>query len=71
MLALELDYDVGITYEAGSDTATMVMEVFVMATVLYRATFVPKARKEIDYVVGQDRIPAFSDTLALPTYRPS
>jgi len=42
------------------------MEVFVMATVLYGATFVPKARKEIDNVVGQNRTPTFSDTPALP-----
>jgi cytochrome P450 len=66
MPALELAYDVGITYEAGSDTTTMAMEVFVMATVLYGARFVPKARKEIDYVVGQNGMPAFSDIPALP-----
>jgi hypothetical protein len=46
MPPLELAYDVGITYEAGSDTTTMAMEAFVMATVLYGATVVPKARKE-------------------------
>jgi cytochrome P450 len=66
MPSLELAYDVGITYEAGSDTTTMAMEVFVMATVLYGATFVLKARKEIDNVVGQNRMPAFSDNPALP-----
>jgi cytochrome P450 len=66
MPSLELAYNVGITYETGSDTTTMAMEDFVMAIVLYGATFVPKARKEIDYVVGQNRMPAFSDILALP-----
>jgi cytochrome P450 len=65
MPPLELSYNVGITYEAGSDTITMAMEVFVMATVLYRATFLPKVRKEIDYMVGQNRLPAFSDIQAL------
>ena len=43
---LKLAYDVGITYEAGSDTTTMAMEVFIMETVLYGATYVPKTRKE-------------------------
>lgn len=66
MPPLELAYDVGITYEAGSDTTTMAMEVFVMATVLYGATVVPKVRKEINDVVGHNRIPAHSDIPALP-----
>jgi len=66
MPSLELAYDVGITYAAGSDTSTTAMEVFVMAAVLYGATFVPKARKEIDDVVGQNRMTAFSDIPALP-----
>jgi len=46
MPSLELAYDVGITYDAGNDTTTMAMEVFVMATVLYGATFVPKQGKK-------------------------
>lgn len=71
MPPLELSYNIGITYEAGSDTITMAMEVFVMATVLYRATFLPKVRKEIDYVVGQNRLPAFSDIPALLYLQPS
>jgi hypothetical protein len=66
MPSLELAYDVGITYEAGSDTTSMAKEVFVMAAVLYGARFVPKARKEIDDVVGHNRMPAFSDIPALP-----
>lgn len=66
MPLLELAYDVGITYEAGSDTTTMALEVFVMATVLYGPNFVPKAQEEIDRVVGTDRMPAFSDIGALP-----
>ena len=66
MPPLELAYDVGITYEAGSDTTTMAMEVFVMANALYGSNFVPKARKELDDVVGHNRMPAFSDIPALP-----
>ena len=71
MPPLELSYNIGITYEAGSDTITMAMEVFVMATVLYRATFLPKVRKEIDYIVGQNRLPAFSESQLSSTYKPS
>lgn len=65
MPPLELAYDVGITYEAGSDTTTMAMEVSVTATVLYGATFVPQARKELDDVVGRNRMPTFADLSAL------
>ena len=64
MPALELAYDVGITYEAGSDTTTMAMEVFTMAAVLY--DFLPRAQKELDEVVGHARMPAFADLDRLP-----
>ena len=65
MTPLELAYDVGITYEAGSDTTTMALEVFVMAAVLY-PDFIRKAQREIDEVVGAARLPDYSDKPTLP-----
>ena len=65
MPPLELAYDVGIIYEAGSDTTTMALEVFVMAAVLY-PEFVTKAQRELDEVVGSERMPNFDDKSSLP-----
>lgn len=65
MSPLELAYDVGIIYEAGSDTTTMALEVFVMAAILYPSVM-QKAQRELDSVVGSDRLPSFSDKASLP-----
>lgn len=65
MAPLELAYDVGIVYEAGSDTTTMALEVFTMAAVVYPAV-VKKAQKELDSVIGSERLPSFSDKTNLP-----
>lgn len=62
---VELAYDVGIVYEAGSDTTTMALEVFVLAAVLYPAVM-KKAQAELDAVVGSDRLPSFDDKARLP-----
>jgi hypothetical protein len=65
MAPLELAYDVGIVYEAGSDTTTMALEVFTMAAVVYPAV-VRKAQRELDSVIGSERLPSFSDKTNLP-----
>ncbi|KAK4892344.1 hypothetical protein LTR27_009178 [Elasticomyces elasticus] len=65
MSELELAYDVGILYEAGSDTTTMAMEVFTMAAVLY-PNAMKAARDELDSIVGRHRLPTFDDSEALP-----
>lgn len=61
----ELAYVVGVLYEAGSDTTTMVLEVFVLAAVLHPDA-VRKAQDELDRVVGPGRLPDFSDLENLP-----
>ena len=65
MSNLELAYDIGITYEAGSDTTTMALEVFTMAAVL-NPSFVQRAQEELDNVVGVNRLPNFDDRGRLP-----
>jgi len=65
MSLLEQAYDVGIIYEAGSDTTTMALEIFVMAAILYPSVM-QKAQAELDSVVGPDRLPSYSDKASLP-----
>lgn len=65
MSQLELAYDVGIIYEAGSDTTTMALEVFVMAAITH-PSFLSKAQEELDNVVGDARMPNNSDKPNLP-----
>lgn len=62
---VELSYVIGNTYEAGSDTTTMALEIFVMAAVLYPEAM-RKAQEEIDRVVGRERLPSFDDNDRLP-----
>lgn len=56
----ELAYVLGVTYEAGSDTTSMALEVFVLAAVLHPDA-VHKAQEELDRVVGPSRLPHFGD----------
>ena len=60
----ELAYDVGITYEAGSDTTTMALEVFTLAMILYPGVMTA-AQEELDAVVGSARLPSFADKAQL------
>ncbi|KIX09246.1 uncharacterized protein Z518_00325 [Rhinocladiella mackenziei CBS 650.93] len=61
----ELAYDVGIIYEAGSDTTTMALEVFTLAMLLY-PDVMKKAQAELDSVVGSTTYPGFLDKERLP-----
>lgn len=61
----ELSYVIGNAYEAGSDTTTMTLEVFILAAVLHPAKM-RKAYAEIDRVVGRKRLPTFDDIGRLP-----
>ena len=61
----ELAYDVGIIYEAGSDTTTMALEIFTLAMLVYPAVMA-RAQKELDDVVGSSRMPTFDDRDRLP-----
>lgn len=61
----ELAYVIGVVYEAGSDTMTMALMVFVLAAVL-NPVVVKKAQEELDSVVGSERLPTFDDLEKLP-----
>ena len=65
MPPLELAYNVGIIYEAGSDTTTMALEIFTMAAVLYPSVM-REAQEELERVVGSERLPSFEDRGHLP-----
>lgn len=62
---MQLSYVVGNTYEAGSDTTTMTLQVFTLAAVLHPEK-VRILQDEIDSVVGRDRLPTFEDTEKMP-----
>ncbi|KAL4912433.1 cytochrome P450 [Aspergillus aurantiobrunneus] len=62
---MQLSYVVGNTYEAGSDTTTMTMQVFTLAAVLHPDK-VRILQDEIDRIVGRDRLPTFEDTEQMP-----
>ncbi|GIJ84579.1 hypothetical protein Asppvi_003426 [Aspergillus pseudoviridinutans] len=62
---LEFAYDVGILTDAAYETTATVMRVFVLAALAY-PSFIAKAQKELDDVVGPDRLPTLSDKENLP-----
>ncbi|KAE9382096.1 putative cytochrome P450 oxidoreductase [Stipitochalara longipes BDJ] len=62
---LELNYSVGNTYIAGSDTTSITLDYCVLAAVLHPA-IVKKAQAELDTVVGSSRLPTFADKDRLP-----
>lgn len=61
---LELSFILGSLYEA-SHTSAVVLEVFVLASVLHPDAVVP-AQEELDRVVGPNRLPTFDDMARLP-----
>ncbi|KAL1967101.1 hypothetical protein VTN77DRAFT_3625 [Rasamsonia byssochlamydoides] len=65
MSQLELAYNIGIIADAGLDTTTVQMRMFILAALSYPA-FIEKAQKELDEVVGPDRLPTLEDRKQLP-----
>lgn len=65
MTELELAYSVGVLADAGLDTTSVQMRVFTLAALAY-PDFVRKAQKELDEVVGPDRLPTLDDKKNLP-----
>ncbi|KAF2219786.1 cytochrome P450 [Elsinoe ampelina] len=61
----QLSYVIGNTYEAGSDTTTMTLQVFTLAAVLHPEK-VKILQEEIDRVTGRDRLPSFDDVDQMP-----
>jgi len=60
-----LCYALGDLYVAGVHTSKMVMEIFVLASILYPDA-VKKAHEELDSVIGPERLPTFEDMERLP-----
>lgn len=56
---MERSYLIGILYEAGSDTTTMALQSFIVATVSY-PNVMQDVQKQLDDVVG-DKMPMFED----------
>ncbi|KAF3480995.1 uncharacterized protein GIQ15_06342 [Arthroderma uncinatum] len=61
----QLSYAIGFLIEASTDTTSTVLEVFVMAMVLFPSV-AARAQKELDTVVGPNRLPTFEDMPNLP-----
>jgi cytochrome P450 len=65
MTTIDLAWDLDMLCEAGVGTTSDVLQVFALACVAYPA-FLPVAQKELDSVVGHDRLPDFHDLDHLP-----
>lgn len=61
-------YAVGTLYEAGSGTTAAALMSFILAMVLH-PEWQEKAQKEVDEVIGSNRLPEFADIPQLPTIR--
>jgi cytochrome P450 len=60
-----LAWDLDMLCEAGVGTTSDVLQIFLLACIAY-PSFLPVAQKEIDAVVGRDRLPDFADLENLP-----
>lgn len=65
LTAQEILWDLGILCDTGVETTGMQLQNFILACVAYPAWAV-KAQKELDDVVGGDRLPEFDDLSKLP-----
>ncbi|KAF2195136.1 putative O-methylsterigmatocystin oxidoreductase [Zopfia rhizophila CBS 207.26] len=62
---IEIAYDLGINCDAGVETTNVTLQIFTLACLAF-PDFIPKAQKELDEVVGQERLPNFDDLEMLP-----
>lgn len=65
MSEIELAYGLGILADAGLDTTQVQMRMFILAALSY-PEFIAKAQKELDEVVGPNRLPTLEDRNNLP-----
>ncbi|KAL2178434.1 cytochrome P450 [Thermothelomyces heterothallicus CBS 202.75] len=61
MPKVELAFDLGILADAGLDTSTVALDWFIVAWITTGSTWVSKAQKLLEEVVGRDRLPTFED----------
>ncbi|KAI1504830.1 cytochrome P450 [Biscogniauxia marginata] len=57
----ELALDLGIMADAAMDASTETMMWFVVACVTENQEFITKAQKDLDAIIGRDRLPTFED----------
>ncbi|KAF7336984.1 Cytochrome P450 [Mycena venus] len=69
MSDLEIGYTCGTPFGAGVETTSGSLSSFMLACVAFGPSFIPKAQKELDAVVGPDRMPTFEDFDDLPYIR--
>ncbi|KAJ7471423.1 cytochrome P450 [Mycena galericulata] len=69
MSDLEIAYTCGTPFGAGVETSAGSLSSFMLACAAFGPSFIPKAQKELDAVVGPDRMPTFEDFDNLPFIR--
>ncbi|KAJ7755514.1 cytochrome P450 [Mycena metata] len=69
MSDLEIGYTCGTPFGAGVETTAGTLSSFMLACAAFGPSFIPKAQKELDAVVGPDRLPTFEDFDDLPFIR--
>ncbi|KAL0932101.1 cytochrome P450 [Colletotrichum truncatum] len=61
MSDLEIAYTAGSPFGAGVETSAGSLASFLMACVKFGPSFIPRAREELDRIVGNSRLPTFED----------
>ncbi|CAO2648174.1 Nn.00g074410.m01.CDS01 [Neocucurbitaria sp. VM-36] len=65
MTDMEVAWDLGVLCDAGVETTSIQLQVFVLACLAF-PEWIPSAQKELDSVVGTERLPEFEDLENLP-----
>jgi cytochrome P450 len=65
MTEQQVAWDVGILADAGVETMSATLMIFVLACIAH-PEWLPRAQKELDKVVGSERLPDFGDLKDLP-----
>ena len=65
MSPIDISWDLGVVCDAGVETTHCTLEVFTLACLAY-PEWIPTAQRELDEIVGPDRLPGFEDLDKLP-----
>lgn len=65
LTATEVSWDLGVLCDAGVETTGVQLQIFILACLAY-PDWIARAQKELDDVVGVDRLPEFDDIGRLP-----
>jgi cytochrome P450 len=65
LTATEISWDLGILCDAGVETTQVQLQIFILACLAY-PEWIVTAQKELDEVVGANRLPGFEDLSKLP-----